>query len=89
LTNKQIQIIIFYDADSCVCSSEYLLEKVGKIASRSKDVVDFNLRSTASEEARQYLIRESCVLVNGTIKLNPDFEEEELTEAIIECLNEL
>lgn len=81
--------MIFFPSDSCICSSEYLLEKVGKVASRFKDKVDFNMRSTASEEAQKYSIKESCVLINGVVKLSPDFDEEELTEAIVKCLNEL
>lgn len=80
--------IIFYPVNSYVCSSEYLLEKVRMGASRFRDYVDFNMRSAASE-AHQYSIKETCVLVNGSVRLNPDFEGEELTEAIIECLNEI
>ena len=62
---------------------------MGRVASRFRDDVDFNMRSAASEEAHQYSIKETCVLVNGSVRLNPDFEEEKLTEAIIECLNEI
>ena len=45
------------------------------------------MRSTASKEARQNGVKESCVMVNGEIRLAPDFEEKELEEVIIRNLD--
>jgi hypothetical protein len=51
-------------------------------ASRFRDDVDFNMRSAASEEVRQYSIKRNICYGYGSVRLNSDFEEE-LTEAII------
>ncbi len=59
------------------------MEKVGRVTSRFKDSVDVQMKSTASKEAREYGIRDSCVMVDGVIRLSADFDEKELEEAII------
>ena len=45
------------------------------------------MRSTGSKEARQYGIKESCVMVNGTVRLVTEFEEKVLEEVIINNIN--
>jgi len=59
------------------------MEKLGRVTAKFKDSVDFNMRSTKSKEAREYGIQESCIMVDGVIKLSPDFDEKELEEVII------
>ena len=41
------------------------------------------MRSTASKEARQYCVQDSCVIVDGVVRLSADFDEKQLEEAII------
>jgi len=48
------------------------LDKVGKVASYFRDVVDFDIMSTDSEGARQYSIKRPCILVNGKVELESD-----------------
>jgi len=84
--SKQILILIFYSAYSCICSNGYLLDKVGKVASHFRGVVDFDIVSTDSVEASQYSIKRSCILVYGKVELDPDCAEEQLIDAVIEFL---
>jgi hypothetical protein len=60
------------------------MEKVGRVASNFKDTVDVQMRSTASKEAREYAIKDSCVIVDGAVRLPADFDEKQLEEAIIQ-----
>jgi hypothetical protein len=59
------------------------MERVGRVTAKFKDSVDFQMKSVKSKEARKYDIKESCVIVDGVIKLSADFDEKELEEAII------
>jgi hypothetical protein len=86
LKTSKVKIEIFFPFGSCACSFAPLLEKVGRVASKFKGLVDFDMRSTGSKEASQYGVKDSCVIVNGTVKLAPDFEEKILEEIIIKNL---
>jgi hypothetical protein len=59
------------------------MERVGRVTAKFKDSVDFQMKSVKSKEAREHDIKESCVIVDGVIKLSADFDEKELEEAII------
>ncbi len=89
MKTSKVKIEIFFPFGSCACSSAPLLEKVGRVTSNFKGLVDFDMRSTASKEARQYGVKDSCVMVNGTIMLAPDFEEKVLEEIITKNLETL
>ena len=87
MKKNKLKVEIFFPFGSCACSSAPLLEKVGRVVSNFKSLVDFEIRSTASKEARQYGIKNSCVMVNCVKRLTPDFEEKELEEAIVKNLD--
>ena len=76
-------IEVFFPFGSCACSFAPLMEKVGRVASNFKDTVDVQMRSTASKEAREYSVKDSCVIVDGEARLSADFDEKQLEEAII------
>ena len=87
MKKNKLKIEIFFPFGTCACSSAPLLEKVGRVVSSFKGLVAFELRSTTSKEARQYGVKDSCVMVNGIQRLAPDFEEKELEEAIVKNLD--
>jgi hypothetical protein len=67
-----------------VCAYAPFMEKIGRVTAKFKESVDFQMKSIKSKEAREYGIQESCVMVDGVIKLSVDFEEKELEQAIIQ-----
>ena len=77
-------IEVFFPFGSCACSFAPLMEKVGRVTSNFKDTVDVQMRSTASKEAREYSVQDSCVIVDGVVRLLADFDEKQLEEAIIQ-----
>jgi hypothetical protein len=77
-------IEVFFPFGSCACSFAPLMEKVGRVASNFKDTVDVQMRSTASKEAREYSVQDSCVIVDGVVRLLADFDEKQLEESIIQ-----
>lgn len=60
------------------------MEKVGKVTSNFKETVEVLMRSTTSKEAHVYAIKDSCVIVDGEVRLSVDFVEKQLEEAIIQ-----
>jgi len=59
------------------------MEKVGHVSSKFKNSVEVQIKSTKSPEASKYGIQDTCVVVNGKLKLSTDFDEKELEDAIL------
>ena len=68
---------------SCVCDFAPLMEKVGRVTSKFKDLVEVQTKSTKSPEASKYGVQDMCVIVDGTVKLSANFDEKELEDAIL------
>ncbi len=73
---------VFFPFASCTCTYAPLLEKVARATAKFNDLIDFKMRSTKSTEAKEYGLQDSCVMVDGIIRLSPNFEEKELEELI-------
>ena len=78
----KVKVEVFFPFASCSCVYAPLMEKVGRVTSQFKDAIDFKMRSTKSKEAKEYGLRDSCVMVDGLIRFPPDFDEKELDDAI-------
>ena len=68
---------------SCVCNYASFIEKVGRVTSKFKDLVEVQMKSTKSSEASRYGIQDMCVMVSGEVKLSAGFNEKELEDAIL------
>ncbi len=82
MKKNKLKVEVFFPFASCACSFAPLVEKVGRVTSKFKDAVEVQMKSTTSKEARTYAVQGSCVIVDGEVRLTPDFEEKELEEAI-------
>jgi hypothetical protein len=78
---KKVKVEIFVPFGSCVCSYAPLMEKVGQVTLKFKDLVEVQTKSTKSQKAFQYGVQDVCVVV-GDKKFSPDFDENELEEVI-------
>ena len=85
MKKTKVNIEIFFPFGSCACASAPLIDKVARVASKHSDV-SFEIKSTSSKEASQYAVKESCVMINGSLKLASDFKEQELEDAISKFL---
>ncbi len=83
MKRNKVKVEVFVPLASCVCNFAPLMEKVGHVTSKFKDLVEVQTKSTKSSEASKYGVREMCVIVNGKIKLPLDFDEKELEDAIL------
>ncbi len=87
MKKNKLKVEVFFPFASCTCTYAPLLEKVGRVTAKFKDSVDLKMRSTKSPEAKEYGLLDSCVMVDGTIKLPPSFDEEKLEELIVSRLH--
>ncbi len=78
-----MKVEVFVPIASCVCNYAPFIEKVGRVTSKFKDLVEVQMKSTKSSEASRYGIQDMCVLVNGAVKLSAGFNEKELEDAIL------
>ena len=77
-----MKIEIFVPLGSCICNFAPLMEKVGRVTSKFKDLVEVQTKSTNSIEAYKYGVEDMCIIVNGKIKLPASFDEKELENVI-------
>ena len=84
MKREKVKVEVFVPLGSCVCDFSPLMEKVGRVASKFKDFVEVQTRSTKSSEALRYGIQDMCVVVNGKTKLHTDFDESELVDSILQ-----
>ncbi|MBE0511965.1 hypothetical protein IBX38_02830 [Candidatus Bathyarchaeota archaeon] len=82
MKRDKVKVEVFVPLGSCVCNFAPLMEKVGRVTSKFKDLVEVQMKSTKSSEAGKYEIQDMCVVVGGKIKLPSDFHEKELEDAI-------
>jgi hypothetical protein len=83
IKKNKVKIEVFVPLGSCVCNFAPLMEKVGRVTSKFKDLVEVQTRSTKSLEASKYGVQDMCVIVDGTVKLSASFDEKELEDAIM------
>lgn len=84
MKKRTVKVEVFVPLGSCVCNFAPLVEKVGNVTSKYKDLVEVQTKSTKSSEALRYGVRDMCVIVNGETKLRSDFDEKELEDAILQ-----
>ena len=84
MKKRTVKVEVFVPLGSCVCNFAPLVEKVGNVTSKYKDLVEVQTKSTKSSEALRYGVRGMCVIVNGETKLRSDFDEKELEDAILQ-----
>jgi hypothetical protein len=83
MKRNKVKVEVFVPLASCVCNFAPLMEKVGHVTSKFKDLVEVQTKSTKSSEASKYGVQDMCVVINGKIQLSSDFNEKELEDAIL------
>lgn len=83
MKKNKLKVEAFFPFSSCACAYAPLMEKIGRVTAKFKDSVEVQIKSTTSKEAREYGAQDTCVIVEGVIRLSADFTENELEEAII------
>jgi hypothetical protein len=88
LEPKKVKVEVFLPAGACGCTFARFMEKVWAVRVRNRDKIDFQVKRTGSPEADMYKILGMAVVVNGRVKLPPNFDEDELENAILQEIKE-
>ncbi|MBS7612009.1 hypothetical protein KEJ27_07405 [Candidatus Bathyarchaeota archaeon] len=89
MTRKdKLKIEVFVPFSSCICDFTPFVEKVVNIASKFKDLVNIEMKAANSPEASKYGVKGLSVVVDGSVRLSADFNEDEIEEIIKGKLNE-
>ena len=83
IRTDKVKVEVFVPLASCVCNYAPFMEKVGRVTSKFKDLVEVQIKSSKSSEASKYGIQEMQVIVNGSVKFSAGFDEKELEDAIL------
>jgi len=84
IKKAKVKIEVFVPLDSCVWNYAPFMEKIGRITSGFKDVVEVQMKSNKSSEASEYGVQDMGIVINGKIKLPANFDEKELQDAIVQ-----
>jgi len=84
LKTSKVKIEIFFPFGKCACAYTPLMEKVGRVTAGFKEKIDVAMRSTASKEAKEYGIKDCCIVVNGATRLSADVDEKALEQVILQ-----
>jgi hypothetical protein len=88
IKKNKVKVEVFVPFGSCVCEFAPFMEKVGRVTSKLKDLVEVQIKSTKSVEASKYGVQDICVVVDEKIKLPSDFDEKKLEDTILKSEQE-
>lgn len=89
MTRKdKLKIEVFVPFGSCICDFAPFIEKVMKVTSKFKDLVNIEMKAANSPDASKYGVKGLSVVVDGSVRLSADFNEDEIEEIIKRKLNE-
>jgi hypothetical protein len=84
LKKNKLKVEAFFPFSSCACAYAPFMERITRVTAKFKDSVELQMKSTSSKEARKYGVQNSCIIVDGVIRLSGAFSEKELEDAIAE-----
>jgi hypothetical protein len=88
MKRNKVKVEVFVPLGLCVCDFAPFMEKVGRVTSKLKDLVEVQIKSTKSVEASKYGVQEICVVIDGKIKLSSNFDEKKLEDTILKSEQE-
>jgi translation initiation factor 2 beta subunit (eIF-2beta)/eIF-5 len=88
---SKIKLEIFVPIELCGCYYSEFLDRVWSTSLKYRDHIEFILKSSLSEEAKKYNIKDVGIVINGTKKfiknVQPEILEEAIRESILESKN--
>jgi hypothetical protein len=88
MKRNRVKVEVFVPLGSCVCDFAPFMEKVGRVTSKLKDLVEVQIKSTKSVEASKYGVQDTCIVIDGKIRLSSNFDEKKLEDTILKSEQE-
>ncbi|MHA1364119.1 MAG: hypothetical protein ACTSP1_16540 [Candidatus Freyarchaeota archaeon] len=82
----KVKVDIFIPIGACACQFSSFMDKVFSVLVKYRKQVDFDVKSSFSEEARKYKIGSKGLVVNGTEIFPEHFNSSKLEAAIKRAL---
>ena len=79
---SKVKVDIFIPMGSCACQFSAFMDRVFNVLTKYRNQVEFDIKSSQSEEAREYKIGSKGLVVNGTEKFSEHFKTEKLEKTI-------
>jgi hypothetical protein len=88
MKRNRVRVEVFVPLGLCVCDFAPFMEKVGRVTSKLKDLVEVQIKSTKSVEASKYGVQDTCIVIDGKIRLSSNFDEKKLEDTILKSEQE-
>jgi hypothetical protein len=82
-TKTRVRIEVFVPMGSCICNFAPFMERIGRVTSKFRGLVEVQMKSIKSPEASKYGVQDMGVVIDGKVKLPASFDEKELEDAIL------
>ncbi|MBS7288108.1 MAG: hypothetical protein KIH01_05040 [Candidatus Freyarchaeota archaeon] len=79
---SRVKVDIFIPVGVCACQFAHFMDKVFNVLVKYRDQVEFEIKSSFSDEAKSYKIGSKGVVVNGTEVFSEYFKPDKLEKAI-------
>ncbi len=79
---SKVKVDIFIPVGACACQFARFMDKVFNVLMKYRDQVEFEIKSSSSDEAKKYKIGSKGVVVNGMEVFPEYFKPNKLEEAI-------
>lgn len=83
---SKVKVDIFIPVGACACQFARFMDKVFDVLVKYRDQVEFEIKSSFSDEAKKYKIGSKGVVINGTEVFPEHFKPNKLEEAIRQAL---
>lgn len=85
---SKVKVDIFIPVGACACQFSRFMDKVFNVLMKYRDQVEFEIKSSFSEEAKNYKIGSKGVVVNGREVFPEHFRPDKLERAIEQAIKD-
>lgn len=83
---SKVKIDIFIPIGSCACQFSAFMDRVFNVLTKYRNQVEFDIKSSQSEEAKEFKIGNKGLVINGSEKFSEHFKSEKLEKAILDAI---
>ncbi|MEM3587650.1 MAG: hypothetical protein QXO71_10065 [Candidatus Jordarchaeaceae archaeon] len=82
----KVKVDIFIPLSACSCQFSAFMDRVFSVLTKYRDQVEFDIKDSASEEARELKLGSKGIVINGITKFSEYFKPASLEKAIEDAI---
>ncbi|MEM1658602.1 MAG: hypothetical protein QXK94_06170 [Candidatus Jordarchaeales archaeon] len=86
---SKVKVDIFIPVGACACQFAGFMDKVFNVLMKYRDKVEFEIKSSLSDEAKNYKIGSKGVVLNGVEVFTEHFKPDKLEKAIEQAIKKI